>query len=175
MIDLSIELVNINRENKKAQRISLCGKLEGIVGNYFVRGAGVPEEWPLQTIFYDSEVDSYTEKVKLTQENIVAFVDANDKWAFVLNKHMEKFKEDTAEYGIKYVGVESFREEVLCCSAPDLLPEEFQNLRWIDDDFMSDETIPFDFEAFAEIDEGVEYLNPKHFSVMQLYLNFYSK
>ena len=175
MIDLSIELANLNIQNSKVQWISLCGKLEAIVGNYFVSGAGIPEDWPMQTVYYDPEVDSYTEEVKLIPENIVAFVEANNKWAFVLNSHMEKFKEDTIEYGIKYIGVDSFKDEVLCCSTPDLLPDEFQNIKWIDDDFLNDDSIPFDFEAFAEIDDGVEYLNPKHFSVMQLYLNFYSK
>lgn len=38
----------------------------------------------------------------------------------------------------------------------------------IDDDFMKNEKIPFDFDSFALIDEGVHYLNPKHFSVSQL-------
>ena len=33
---------------------------------------------------------------------------------------------------------------------------------------MTDETIPFDFDSFAFMDDGVPYLNPKHFSVMQL-------
>lgn len=36
---------------------------------------------------------------------------------------------------------------------------------WIDDDFMSDENIEFDFEAFDSIDSGEKYLNPKHFSL----------
>lgn len=31
--------------------------------------------------------------------------------------------------------------------------------------FLYDETISFDYEKFELIDAGVQYLNPKHFSV----------
>lgn len=39
---------------------------------------------------------------------------------------------------------------------------------WIDDDFLSDESIQFDFKAFEIIENKIIYLNPKHFSVLQL-------
>ena len=42
-----------------------------------------------------------------------------------------------------------------------------QNITWIDDYFMNDASIEFDFEAFEIIDSGALYLNPKHFSVEQ--------
>ena len=60
------------------------------------------------------------------------------------------------------------QEEILRCGHVDSLPSEFSNLIWIDDDFMDDENIPFDFAKFAIIDEDRDYLNPKHFSVNQL-------
>lgn len=37
-----------------------------------------------------------------------------------------------------------------------------------DDDFMNDENIEFDFEAFDIIDSNIKYVNPKHFSVLDL-------
>lgn len=36
---------------------------------------------------------------------------------------------------------------------------------WIDDDFLNNEKLEFDYEKFELIDAGVKYLNPKHFSV----------
>ena len=35
-------------------------------------------------------------------------------------------------------------------------------------DFLNDESIPFDYEKFEIIDSGVKYANPKHFSVKRL-------
>ena len=67
-----------------------------------------------------------------------------------------------------YLPVPDFGEEALQCSRIDLLPQEFSGILWIDDDFMDDENIPFDFESFSLIDDGVDYLNPKHFSVARL-------
>ncbi len=81
---------------------------------------------------------------------------------------MKKFREDTEEYKLKYIGVPSMQEMILQCNCIESLPTEFSQLLWIDDDFLYDEKIPFDFDAFAIIDEGKDYLNPKHFSVNQL-------
>lgn len=36
---------------------------------------------------------------------------------------------------------------------------------WIDDDFLNNEKLEFDYEKFELIDTGIKYLNPKHFSV----------
>ena len=52
-----------------------------------------------------------------------------------------------------------------------LLPVAFSGIKWINDDFLNDETIEFDFEAFEIIDTGVTYLNPKHFSIYDLMNN----
>ena len=41
-------------------------------------------------------------------------------------------------------------------------------IRWIDDVFLNDEKIEFDYEAFDIIDSGAEYINPKHFSAKEL-------
>lgn len=169
MMELSKFLTGVENTTIKEKRISLSGKLEAIIGNYFVSGEGIPDVWNLLTVYYDSEIDTYTESVELIPENIVAYVEPDYKWAFVRNSHIEKFKEDTLEYGINYIAVSSFEDEILQCSNPDLLPEEFSGIVWIDDDFMNDENIPFDYDAFAEIDDGVKYLNPKHFSVVELY------
>ena len=48
------------------------------------------------------------------------------------------------------------------------VPLLLKNVIWIDDDFMNDENIEFDYEAFDVIDSGEKYLNPKHFSVKAL-------
>ncbi len=48
------------------------------------------------------------------------------------------------------------------------LPSFLSKITWISDDFLSDENIDFDFEAFEIIDSGVIYLNPNHFSVMEM-------
>lgn len=56
----------------------------------------------------------------------------------------------------------------MCCSDTSLLPKTFGNVEWIDDDFMNDENIPFDYDSFEKIDSGIPYLNPKHFSVKNL-------
>jgi hypothetical protein len=45
------------------------------------------------------------------------------------------------------------------------LPQEYRNIVWINDDFMDDDKIDFDYEAFELIDSGVDYLNPAHFSI----------
>ena len=36
---------------------------------------------------------------------------------------------------------------------------------WINDDFLNNEKLEFDYEKYELIDAGVKYLNPKHFSV----------
>ena len=36
---------------------------------------------------------------------------------------------------------------------------------WIDDDFLNNEKLEFDYEKFELMDTGIKYLNPKHFSV----------
>lgn len=157
-------------KNKKAVnpsfQISLCGKLEAIVGGYFLSHIGVSENG-VETLYYDPSVDVY-ESVETSKENIVAYFLRNESIALVKKEMLPKLKEDTKEYDIIYYEVENFEAETL--SIDDIKPfDDFLNgLIWIDDDFMYDESIPFNFELFEIIDSKVPYLNPKHFSVDQL-------
>ncbi len=108
------------------------------------------------------------ESVACTPQNLIGYVDKKERWVFILDKYLKKFKEDTVEYELIYISVPSMQEMILQCKQTDCLPMEFSQLLWLDDDFMDDEKIPFDFDAFALIDEGRDYLNPNHFSVNQL-------
>ena len=166
---IEIEKLFISRERKCSRSMSLFMKLEGIIGNYFLSEVtyGVFQGlW--NTIYFDAKINNEIEGVKCIPGNIIGYVDREERWVFILDKYLKKFKEDTAEYELKYIGVPSVQEMVLQCSRIDSLPTEFSQLLWIDDDFMYDEKIPFDFDAFEIIDEDKDYLNPKHFSVNQL-------
>lgn len=169
MLELS-EYIN-RSEKKKLDKvnISLSGKLEAYIGNYFVSGEGTcDKELHWLTVYYDSSIDTYTEAVELVPSNIVAYVSSDYRWGFVLNNHIQKFNKNISEYGISCISIPSFEDKILQCSHTDLLPCEFSNIVWIDDDFMDNENILFDYDSFALIDEGINYLNPKHFSVAQL-------
>ena len=48
------------------------------------------------------------------------------------------------------------------------IPDYLQEIIWIDDDFLSDDKLDFEYDAFELIDSKVSYLNPKHFSVYQM-------
>ena len=58
------------------QQMSLCGKLEAIIGNYFLAGAGIPDK-SVEILYYDSKVGFY-DGVPLLKENIVAYIVADD-------------------------------------------------------------------------------------------------
>lgn len=168
MFDLG-EFIRQPAERSNKADISLSGWLEAFVGNYFVYGEGGGDrEFHWLTVYYDPDIDPIYEAVETTVANAVAYVSSDYRWGFVLSKHLEKFRKDTAAYGMCCLPVPDFQQETLCCVRTDLLPREFSNILWVNDDFMDDETIPFDFDSFALIDDGVEYLNPKHFSVKQL-------
>lgn len=66
------------------------------------------------------------------------------------------------------VPVASFETDEFYIDIEAKIPILFQNIIWIDDDFLNDENIEFDFEAFDIIDSGEIYINPKHFSVLDL-------
>lgn len=169
MIELNEYIIQSEKRRSNKVNISLSGKLEGIIGNYFVFGEGTcDKDFHWLTVYYDSNIDTYTEAVELVPSNIVAYVSSDYRWGFVLSSHIQKFKENVSEYGISCIPISSFENEILQCSHTNLMPCEFSDIAWIDDDFMDNENIPFDYESFALIDEGVHYLNPKHFSVAQL-------
>ena len=166
MIELT-EYIHSQKEMRQAG-ISLSGWLEAMVGNYYVYGEGLDDDFYWITIYYDANIDTRYEAVEAVSAKIVAYVSSDYRWGFVLNKHIQKFQEDTANYGIRCIPISDFEQELLQCSHISLLPQEFSGIVWIDDDFMDDENIPFDFDSFSLIDKGVPYLNPKHFSVVQL-------
>lgn len=158
-------LMMVNKKDKQ-HRISLCGHLEAMVGNYFLYGVGM-EEYDVETVYYDAEVGFY-DAVPLVKENIVAYITYGERVAFVREDMLEKFKGDTKEYDLLYIPVNSFETEELCVDNNMELPAFLEEVRWIDDDFLNDESIPFDYEKFEIIDSGVKYANPKHFSVKRL-------
>ena len=59
----------------------------------------------------------------------------------------------------------SLDEECIECSRYSDYCEHILPALWIDDDFLNNEKLEFDYEKFELIDTGVKYLNPKHFSV----------
>ena len=96
------------------QRISSCGHLEAIIGNYFLSQAGNPEAY-WYAIYYDPTIDRYNECVEITDKNLVGYVYCDDRVAFVLNSFLERFINDTVDYNIHYVGVDSLDKECLEC------------------------------------------------------------
>lgn len=156
-----------NTVKESFHRMSLCGKLEAIVGKYFVSGAGLP--YPsIQVVYYDESIKSDYECVDLIKENIVAYITDDEKYAFVKESIMQKFIDDTKEYNLIYIPVGSFDDEEFWVDVESELPHFMKDILWLDDDFMNDENIPFDYEKFELIDSGMEYINPKHFSVRKL-------
>lgn len=146
--------------------ISLCGKLEAIVGNYFLSDAGVPDKC-IETLYYDSTVGFY-DAIPLVKENVVAYIFDDEKVAFVREDMLTKFKNDTEEYNLVYIPVTSFDAEEFYFEREMDSPTFLKEILWIDDDFMNDENLAFDFELFDIIDSGVKYVNPKHFSISDL-------
>ena len=95
----------------------------------------------------------------------LGYVYCDDRVAFVLNSFLERFINDTVDYNIHYVGVESLDEECIECRRYFDYCEHILPALWIDDDFLNNEKLEFDYEKFELIDTGIKYLNPKHFSV----------
>ena len=158
---------SIGQKKDIKQKISMCGKLEAILGNYFLSGAGNPDS-DTRILYYDSKVGS-CEPVPLITENIVAYIFETDHIAFVREDMLPKVQNDTEEYELLCIPVVSFEADELCIDTETEIPNLFRKIIWIDDDFLSDENIEFDFEAFDMIDSGVTYINPNHFSVMDLF------
>lgn len=168
MVDLNAYVFETEVKKLPPDLISLTGHLEVYVGNYFVLGeGGRNQNWRWLTVYYDAEIDPKTEAVETIPQNIVAYVSSDYCWGFVLAEHFQKFTEDTKSYDIVCIPVPSFQQELLHCFAPASLPKVFSDILWIDDDFLYDVSLPFDMDSFSVIDGGVDYLNPKHFSVDQ--------
>ena len=147
--------------------ISLSGKLEAIVGNYFVSGEGNPDE-TIYTIYYDPTIDGYYECVELEEKNVIGYVTSDYEYAFIKKSVLNVFKKDTAEYNMTLIPVEDLCEQELSINDDCDLPDFISSVTWIRDDFLYDKDIEFDYEAFEKIDSGIIYLNPDHFSVEEL-------
>ena len=63
------------------EQISLCGKLEAIIGGYFLSGAGLSGPG-VEILYYDPSVGE-DDTVELIKENIVAYFLADEHMAFV--------------------------------------------------------------------------------------------
>lgn len=163
MIDISI--IEKKAVCRKPTEISLCGKLEALIGNYFL--SNVSPESRIEILYYDATVGIY-DAVDTLEKNIVAcFVD-NESVGFVKSDFSEKLQKETEDYGITYICVDDFSDEQLCVNLSNELPNYLKDIVWINDDFLSDDSVPFDYDAFEIIDSKVDYLNPAHFSVLQL-------
>ena len=158
-----MKLVNFFKGKKERMpRISLCGKLEAVIGKYYLSGSG-----DIETLYYDQKAEMYDD-IGLSEENIVAYLLENESVAIVREEFLVKLEEDTREYNMRFVPIKSFDAEILSQKSLETMMHMPQDFKWIDDDFMNDDTIAFDYEAFDLIDSGVAYLNPCHFSVNQL-------
>ena len=142
--------------------LSIEAHLEVVCGDYFVQGNPDGLEyvyWPIS--------DDNIHRALYDQSYIVAIICERKSFAFVCDRIYDKFCEDTKDYNFDYIRISSLLEENLMCEHSEQLPEEYKNIVWINDDFMNDKTIDFDYEAFELIDSGVDYLNPKHFSIYE--------
>ena len=160
-----MKITNLNeKKDKSIKRVSLCYKLEAIIGNYYLAGAGLDD---IETLYYDSDME-IDDSIPLSKDKIVAYFLENESIAFVRMDLLTKLKADTEEYNIKYIPVKSFEAEVLNKKLIDEYFDILRDIKWIDDGFLNDDSIEFDYEAFEIIESGIVYLNPKHFSVNQL-------
>ena len=166
MVRLNDYFIDIKPASEKTQKWSLCGKLEAIIGNYLLLGGGVSGNG-IETLYYDSSIGFY-DAVPTKKENIVAYIVENETVAFVLEDMLPKLKKDTEEYGLVFIPVKSFDTEEFYIDRKMEMPSFLKGVTWIDDDFMSDENIEFDFNAFEIIDSGTKYINPNHFSIAAL-------
>lgn len=159
MIDLA---AFADRAAIREPECSLTEQLEVRAGGYLVIDEGLGRSEPCWLAVY-----RFAEGASGAQEQ-VAYVSSDYRWAFVLTDCRNVFELDAEGRIANCISVDSFREERLCCSAPVAMAGIFSRVVWIDDDFLTDDTIPFDDESFALIESGVDFLNPKHFSVMQM-------
>lgn len=171
MQERGVELKNISDLMKQINNTpddvySLCAKLEVFVGNYFVSCEGVPGE-TIFTIYFDPAIDR-EECVQESPEKVVAYVTSDYKYAFVLEHIFDKFVKDTFEYGLHYIPVSDFSQKEFFIELTEEIPDLFRKITWINDDFLDDEHLEFDFEAFYKIDDGIRYINPNHFSINEL-------
>lgn len=123
--------------------------------------------------FIIAKKTAHDECVELVPDNIIAYVTSDYKFAFVLEKMLNKFISDTAEYSLSYLPVKDFMKEEFCIQTTEQTPGFFKRIVWINDDFLYDVKQDFDFNTFRLIDDGIKYLNPGHFTIYELvsYIN----
>ena len=154
---------------KKASNgsISVSGKLEAYIGNYFVSGEGILDE-KLLLIYYDPEIDNIYDAVECTKENLIACMTVDYQYAFVKIDFLQKFSGDIKEYNTTIIPVSDFETPECKIDETQNVPDFISDIVWIRDDFLSDENIDFDYDAFEQIDSGIDYINPDHFSVNEI-------
>ena len=147
-----------------AAKRSLTYRLEFEEGGYWVPCEGFAA-W--SEIYYDADYDPLNgnPRTLTVPEKVVAYIFWEQKLVFVTAAHYDRFRRDTAGYGLTLYAFPSFTEK-FCCDVTDRVP--FSGVTWIDDDFLEDENAEFDFDAFYRIDKGEKYLNPKHVSVQEI-------
>lgn len=67
--------------------VSLFVKLEAIVGNYFLSEVtnGVFDGlW--NSVYFDPAINCETEIIECIPENLIGYVDKNERWAFILDR-----------------------------------------------------------------------------------------
>lgn len=114
--------------------------MEAVIGNYFLSQAGNPEAY-WYAICYDSSLDGYNECVEITDKNLIGYVYCDDRVAFILNSVLERFINDTVDYDIHYVGVDSLDEDCLECRRYSDYCENILPALWINDDFLNNEKL----------------------------------
>jgi len=158
---------------ERKDKSSLTGTLEMIVGGYCVEGE-LRASWHVNNwirVYCDEAMHAIDEdnlKKFAIPENLVAYVSLHNQKAFILASMYEKLQKDLQGYGLQCFRCQTLDEENYYCSEPKSLPKEFQKITWLNDDFLYDENLDFDFQAFAKIDEGTLYLNPNHVSIKQI-------
>lgn len=123
-------------QNKLANegKISVSGKLEAFVGNYFVSGEGCPGETIL-LIYYDPKIDSRYSAVECIKENLIACMSADYEYAFVRESLLQKFRDDIKEYNTTIIPINDFDIQECRIDESVHLPEFLSNICWIRDDF----------------------------------------
>ncbi len=173
MINISAVFNSLLNPNKYTATYSLSGHLEAIVGGYWVEGEGYDE---FIRVYYNPNFD-VVKKYDLEfviQENLIAYISLEHHYVLVKGTMAEKFKKDTKDYGLSYFLIESFDNEQYYYTADSEIPSPFKNIVWIDDSFLNDDNLEFNFKAFEYIDKGNKYLNPNHFSINQMMNYLYS-
>ncbi|WP_274952756.1 hypothetical protein [Angelakisella massiliensis] len=123
-----IELGNLFAAPKETPpvSISLFGKLEAIVGGYFLSEVtcGVFRGlW--NSLYFDPSGQWERDGVKTIPENLIGYVDRKERWAFILERYREKFLGDTLEYSLSCIGVPSLDEEVFFVPVPIIYQRSF--------------------------------------------------